>query len=125
MSAKVALEDIKTNTKFARILELILLIGNYLNSGSRNAQSLGFDISFLSKVWDQILLYRVEVQLLFLCYWSHMHTLVQLKNTKTQDNKATLVHFLANVIEDKHPDLVQFQDDFTYLEKASKGITLK
>lgn len=50
MAATVALEEIKTNTKFARILELILLIGNYLNSGSRNAQSLGFDISFLSKV---------------------------------------------------------------------------
>lgn len=92
MAATVALEEIKTNTKFARILELILLVGNYLNSGSRNAQSLGFDISFLSK----------------------------LKNTKTQDNKSTLVHFLVSIIEEKYPDLVQFQDDFTYLEKASK-----
>ncbi|XP_061164716.1 protein diaphanous homolog 1-like isoform X2 [Saccostrea echinata] len=92
MAATVALEEIKTNKKFAHILELILMIGNYLNSGSRNAQSLGFDISFLSK----------------------------LKNTKTQDNKSTLVHFLVSIIEEKHPDLVQFKDDFTYLEKASK-----
>ena len=50
VAATVALEEIKTNAKFSRILELILLIGNYLNTGSRNAQSLGFDISFLSKV---------------------------------------------------------------------------
>lgn len=46
---------------------------------------------------------------------------MQLKNTKTQDNKSTLVHFLVSIIEEKYPDLVQFQDDFTYLEKASKG----
>ena len=29
---------------------MILLIGNYLNTGSRNEQSLGFDMNFLTKV---------------------------------------------------------------------------
>lgn len=91
VAATVSLEEIKTNTRFARILELILFIGNYLNEGSSYAQSLGFDISFLSK----------------------------LKNTKTQDNKSTLVHFLVSVIEEKYPDLVKFKNDFTNLEKAS------
>lgn len=92
IAVTVSLEEIKTNTRLARILELILFIGNYLNEGSSNAQSLGFDISFLSK----------------------------LKNTKLQDNKLTLVHFLVSVIEEKYPDLMQFKDDFTSLEKASK-----
>ena len=36
--------------RFNRFLELILMVGNYMNSGSRNAQSLGFDISYLIKV---------------------------------------------------------------------------
>ena len=53
-------------------------------------------------------------------WYIHLYS-PQLKNTKTQDNKSTLVHFLVNIIEEKYPDLVQFQDDFTYLEKASKG----
>lgn len=50
VAAKEALEEIKTSSKFANILELILLMGNILNTGSRNAQSIGFDISFLPKV---------------------------------------------------------------------------
>lgn len=48
-------------------------------------------------------------------------TTCKLKNTKLQDNKLTLVHFLVSVIEEKYPDLMQFKDDFTSLEKASKG----
>lgn len=50
VSATAACDEVKKSKKFAKILELILLIGNIMNTGSRNAQSLGFDISYLPKV---------------------------------------------------------------------------
>uniref|UniRef100_T1JAV7 FH2 domain-containing protein n=1 Tax=Strigamia maritima TaxID=126957 RepID=T1JAV7_STRMM len=40
VSAANACEEIKKSKKFAKILEIILLVGNYMNSGSRNAQSI-------------------------------------------------------------------------------------
>ena len=36
--------------RFKKFLELLLMVGNYMNSGSRNAQTLGFDISYLTRV---------------------------------------------------------------------------
>lgn len=48
--ATEACEEVLKSNRFKQLLELVLLMGNYLNTGSRNAQSLGFDISFLPKV---------------------------------------------------------------------------
>ncbi|XP_048243812.1 protein diaphanous homolog 2-like isoform X2 [Haliotis rufescens] len=92
VAATEACEEVKNSKKFARLLEFILVIGNYLNAGSRNAQSLGFEISFLSK----------------------------LDNTKSQDGKTTLMHFLAQTVEEKHPDLVGFMEELTHTEKAAR-----
>ena len=50
MTATVALEEVKQSGKFAKILELILLMGNYMNAGSRNEQSVGFEFNFITKV---------------------------------------------------------------------------
>ena len=50
VSATAALEEVKQSKKLARMLELILLAGNYMNSGSRNEQSIGFELSYLTKV---------------------------------------------------------------------------
>lgn len=50
VAATAACEEVKSSKKFARILELILLLGNYMNSGSRNGQAFGFEINFLTKV---------------------------------------------------------------------------
>ena len=52
-SLKVAIsacEEIKTSKKFSKILKIILIIGNVLNTGTKNAQSFGFEISYLPKV---------------------------------------------------------------------------
>ena len=57
--------------KFKKFLELVLLIGNYMNAGSRNQQSFGFDIDYLSK----------------------------LRDSKSADNSMTMLHFLADLIE--------------------------
>ena len=50
VAATAGLEEVKQSGKLAKILELILLMGNYMNAGSRNAQSLGFEINYLTKV---------------------------------------------------------------------------
>ena len=50
VAATAACEEVKKSKKFAKILEIILLMGNIMNTGSKNAQSVGFDISYLPKV---------------------------------------------------------------------------
>ena len=72
--------QVRRSHKFGKILELILLMGNIMNTGSRNEQSLGFDISYLPK----------------------------LSNTKDRENKSTLLHFLVETIEKSHPKLLNF-----------------
>jgi len=51
VAATSACEEVKKSKKFAKVLELILLIGNIMNTGTKNAQSVGFDISYLPKVY--------------------------------------------------------------------------
>lgn len=51
VAATAACEEVKNSKKFKQILELILLLGNYMNSGSRNGQAFGFEINFLTKVY--------------------------------------------------------------------------
>ncbi|XP_026704618.1 protein diaphanous homolog 2 [Athene cunicularia] len=53
MAVTMACEELKKSESFSKLLELVLFLGNYMNSGSRNAQSLGFNISFLCKVIDE------------------------------------------------------------------------
>ena len=50
VTATAALEEVKQSGKFRKILELILLMGNYMNAGSRNEKSIGFEFSFITKV---------------------------------------------------------------------------
>nr|ALX18036.1 diaphanous-related formin [Lymnaea stagnalis] len=95
VSATEACDEIKSSRRFARLLELLLLMGNYLNSGSRNAQSIGFDISFLTK----------------------------LEGTKSQDNTLSMLHFLAHVLAEKYPDVLGFFDETIHIEKAARVST--
>jgi len=92
VSATAACEEVKKSKKFARILELILLIGNIMNTGSKNAQSVGFDISYLPK----------------------------LSNTKDRENKNTLLHFLVEYVERDYPELLAFADEMMHLDNASR-----
>ncbi|KAF7244937.1 hypothetical protein EYD10_08893 [Varanus komodoensis] len=94
MAVTIACEELKKSESFSRLLELVLLIGNYMNSGSRNAQSLGFNISFLCKIRD----------------------------TKSSDQKTTLLHFLAEICEENYRDILKFPDELEHVENASKGL---
>lgn len=50
VSATAACEEVKQSGKFKRLLELVLLIGNYMNAGSKKERSVGFEMNFLTKV---------------------------------------------------------------------------
>nr|XP_047933262.1 protein diaphanous homolog 2 isoform X5 [Anser cygnoides] len=92
MAVTIACEELKKSESFSRLLELVLFLGNYMNSGSRNAQSLGFNISFLCKIRD----------------------------TKSTDQKTTLLHFLAEICEENYRDILKFPDELQHVESASK-----
>ncbi|XP_038597190.1 protein diaphanous homolog 3 isoform X2 [Tachyglossus aculeatus] len=92
MAVSAACEEIKKSKSFSKLLELVLLMGNYMNAGSRNAQTFGFNLSSLCK----------------------------LKDTKSTDQKTTLLHFLVEVCEKEYPDILSFVDDLEHLDKASK-----
>ncbi|KAM6253567.1 protein diaphanous homolog 2 [Porphyrio hochstetteri] len=92
MAVTLACEELKKSESFSKLLELVLFLGNYMNSGSRNAQSLGFNISFLCKIRD----------------------------TKSTDQKTTLLHFLAEICEENYRDILKFPDELLHVESASK-----
>lgn len=91
MTVMAACEDIKTSKKFAKILELILELGNYMNSGSRNDQAYGFEISSLTKLMD----------------------------TKDINNKKSFLHFVVGTIAQKSPELLNFGEEIPHTEKAA------
>ncbi|XP_051163047.1 protein diaphanous isoform X3 [Leptopilina boulardi] len=92
VAGTAACEEVKGSKKFAKILELILLLGNYMNSGSKNGQAFGFEISFLTK----------------------------LTSTKDIDNRQTLMHYLVDTIERKFPDCLNFLEELTHVDRASR-----
>uniref|UniRef100_A0A8D0L0I9 Diaphanous related formin 3 n=1 Tax=Strix occidentalis caurina TaxID=311401 RepID=A0A8D0L0I9_STROC len=92
MAVSAACEEIKKSKSFSKLLELVLLMGNYMNAGSRNAQTFGYNLSSLCK----------------------------LKDTKSADQKTTLLHFLVEVCEESYQDVLNFVEDFQHLDKASK-----
>ncbi|KAM9470277.1 protein diaphanous homolog 2 isoform 2-T3 [Clarias gariepinus] len=92
MNVTFACEEVKKSEGLSKFLELVLLVGNYMNAGSRNAQTFGFNINFLSKLQD----------------------------TKSTDQNTTLMHFLAGKCEEMHPEMLNFPDELEHVENASK-----
>lgn len=87
-----ACDELRKSKGFSRLLELVLLMGNYMNTGSRNAQSYGYDLSSLCK----------------------------LKDTKSADQTSTLLHFVAEVCEERYPEVLHFLDDLHHVDRASR-----
>lgn len=92
VAATTACEEVKKSKKLAKILKYVLLIGNVLNSGSNRGGAYGFEISFLPK----------------------------LVTTKAEDNRTTLLHFLADTVEKKAPDALNFYEELHHVDRASR-----
>ncbi|XP_077388973.1 protein diaphanous homolog 1-like [Festucalex cinctus] len=92
VSVTAACEELRKSTSFSKLLQIILLVGNYMNAGSRNGKAFGFSISYLCK----------------------------LRDTKSADLKQTLLHFLADVCMEQYPEVMNFTDELIHVEKASR-----
>lgn len=85
-----ACKEIVTSDKLAKVLKIILSVGNFMN-GSKNGHATGFELSFLAK-------------------------LTEIKGT---DNKQTLLHFLVETIDKKYPELLSFGDEIISISGAA------
>lgn len=47
--------------------------------------------------------------------------LFQLLDTKSTDRKQTLLHFIADVIQERYPDVSNFYSELHFLDKAALG----
>lgn len=77
-----------------------------------------FDGAFTSKL--------LFIWCLELC--AHIYTehcidgdVLQMSSTRSADQKTTLLHFLANTVEKKHPELMDFAKELRNVEPASRG----
>ncbi|CAF2976328.1 unnamed protein product [Rotaria sp. Silwood2] len=92
-----ACDHVRHSIRFKKMLELILTIGNYMNSSAKSYEPIhGFDISFLPK----------------------------LHSTKANDGRRSLLHFIVQAIEDKHRDLLSFSDEFYLLADGVSKINI-
>ncbi|KAG5833857.1 hypothetical protein ANANG_G00280360 [Anguilla anguilla] len=82
--------SIKSSQKLKKLLEIILALGNYMNSSKRGAVY-GFKLQSLDLLLD----------------------------TKSTDRKMTLLHYIANVVKDKYQQVCLFYNELHYVEKAA------
>ncbi|KAA0713216.1 Formin-like protein 3 [Triplophysa tibetana] len=82
--------SIKSSQKLKKILEIILALGNYMNSSKRGA-----------------------------VYGFKLQSLDLLLETKSTDRTQTLLHYIANVVREKYPIVSVFYNEIHYVEKAA------
>ncbi|RXG68266.1 Protein diaphanous-like protein 3 [Armadillidium vulgare] len=91
VNTRAALEELMNSKKFEKVISYILEFGNVLNAGSRNADTIGFDISFLPK----------------------------LSNTKDAQGH-TLLHYLAETLMSNDMESVDFEDGLLHFAEAER-----
>ncbi|NXR41900.1 FMNL2 protein, partial [Zosterops hypoxanthus] len=84
--------SIKSSQKLKKILEIILALGNYMNSSKRGA-----------------------------VYGFKLQSLDLLLETKSTDRKQTLLHYISNVVKEKYQHVALFYNELHYVEKAAAG----
>ncbi|XP_055352129.1 formin-like protein [Paramacrobiotus metropolitanus] len=81
---------VRKSDKFGRVLEIVLAFGNYLNS-SRRGPAYGFRLQSLEALLD----------------------------LKSTDKKSTLLHYIVQTVEDKYPQLLDFDAELIFIDKAA------
>ncbi|CAM4678992.1 unnamed protein product [Leuciscus chuanchicus] len=82
--------SVKSSPKLKKILEIILAVGNYMNSSKRGSVY-GFKLQSLDLLLD----------------------------TKSTDRKMTLLHYIALVVKEKYPELATFYNELHFVDKAA------
>ncbi|TNN82485.1 Formin-like protein 3 [Liparis tanakae] len=82
--------SVKSAPKLKRVLEIILALGNYMNSSKRGCVY-GFKLQSLDLLLD----------------------------TKSTDRKMTLLHYIALTLKEKYPELANFYNELHFVDKAA------
>uniref|UniRef100_A0A3B1KGJ3 Formin-like 3 n=1 Tax=Astyanax mexicanus TaxID=7994 RepID=A0A3B1KGJ3_ASTMX len=82
--------SVKSSPKLKRMLEIILALGNYMNSSKRGSVY-GFKLQSLDLLLD----------------------------TKSTDRKMTLLHYIALIVKEKYPELANFFNELHFVDKAA------
>ena len=90
----VASQTLVESKMLQKLMELVLLIGNYMNSGGHNAGSHGFRIAYLT----------------------------QMGNTKTSDNKSSLLHYVVNTMQTKMPEMLDICEQLSCCGTAARVV---
>uniref|UniRef100_A0A8C4QB41 FH2 domain-containing protein n=1 Tax=Eptatretus burgeri TaxID=7764 RepID=A0A8C4QB41_EPTBU len=91
-TATTACDEVRRSKSLHQVLMLALLIGNFMNSGSRHGQAFGFQLGFLSK----------------------------LRETKSIDQSFTLLHMLVSMCEKHYTDCLRMPEEIAHVESAAK-----
>ncbi len=90
-TVSVASKSLRNSKKMKRVLELILALGNYMNSTKKGP-----------------------------CYGFKLESLDSLTITKSSDKKQHIVHYLADLVHDKYPELKNFISELKFIDKAAQ-----
>uniref|UniRef100_A0A3Q3WBM3 Uncharacterized protein n=1 Tax=Mola mola TaxID=94237 RepID=A0A3Q3WBM3_MOLML len=82
--------SVKSSPKLKRMLEIILALGNYMNSSKRGCVY-GFKLQSLDLLLD----------------------------TKSTDRKMTLLHYIALIVKEKYTELANFYNELHFVDKAA------
>lgn len=107
---------------FIAVLQIILALGNYMNSSKRGAVY-GFKLQSLDLVscfLPPLKIISILLQKFFSFTFSLLHS-PQLLDTKSTDRKLTLLHYIANVVKEKYSQVCLFYNELHYVEKAAAG----
>ncbi|KXS10756.1 actin-binding FH2 [Gonapodya prolifera JEL478] len=112
-----ASESVLQSDTVANILNLILHIGNYMNSGSNKVCRTTMTKS----------LFRLKVKGIpppinaqGAAYGIKIASINKLRDTKAGDNKTSLLHFLAKIVEEKFPALLGFMNELRQVPEAAR-----
>lgn len=88
-----ASSSVKNSKKLRQLLEVILAFGNYMNSAKRGP-AYGFKLQSLDTLVD----------------------------TKSSDKRMCLLHFIVETIRFKMPEIMNFDSELMYIDKAAAGM---
>ena len=116
--------QLQTSKSFKRVLEIVLAVGNHMNAGNiRVGGAVGFRITFLTQArysnWDEG--GRIEISSSFPSLPPSPLLPSQLKALRTSDNRSSLLQFLAETVERKFPQALDFTTDLSYTSRAARG----
>ncbi|KAM9949412.1 hypothetical protein ACTFIT_010621 [Dictyostelium discoideum] len=89
---KQGTQEIKGSEKIPKLLEVILILGNFINGGTARGNAYGFKLNTITKLAD----------------------------TKSTDNKLSLVNYLTRVVIKDFPHLNSFAQDLGHVEAAGR-----